>query len=146
MNFRQKVNKRSENTETYFRFTDSVFTPNQTVNLSELESEERDIESFKRFDYYFEPPKNKPKVNFNVKDIKVRSKMTNSNSDSSSPYFGESSSINGSEIDDLYHDMNTLSLSTNCDPRQHANLTGGNYVADHYLHGMVDELTNCLMD
>lgn len=125
---------------------DSVFAPNQTVNLSELESEERDIESFKRFDYYFEPPKNKPKVNFNVKDIKVRSKMTNSNSDSSSPYFGESSSpMNGSELDDLYHDMNTMSLSNNCD-QQHGHLTGGNYVTDHYLHGVVDELANGLID
>lgn len=44
------------------------------VNLSELESEERDIESFKRFDYYFNPPKNKPKVNINVKDIVVHSR------------------------------------------------------------------------
>ncbi|KAG4067279.1 hypothetical protein HA402_000270 [Bradysia odoriphaga] len=135
------------NGEHISEFGDSVFAPNQTVNLSELESEERDIESFKRFDYYFEPPKNKPKVNFNVKDIKVRSKMTNSNSDSSSPYFGESSSpMNGSELDDLYQDMNTLSLSNNCDPRQHGNVTGGNYAADHYLHGVVDELANGLID
>lgn len=73
--------------------------------------------------------------------------MANSNSDSSSPYFGESSSpMNGSELDDLYHDMNTMSLSNNCDPRQHSNLPGGNYVGDHYLHGVVDELANGLMD
>lgn len=73
--------------------------------------------------------------------------MNNSNSDSSSPYFGESSSsMNGSEFDDLYHDMNTLSLSNNCDPRQHGNLTGGNFVAEHYLHGVADELANGLID
>lgn len=74
--------------------------------------------------------------------------MTNSNSDSSSPYFGESSSpMNGSELDDLYQDMNTLSLSNNCDSRQHGNLTGGNFVADHFLHGgVVDELASSLID
>lgn len=49
------------------------------VNLNELESEERDIESFKRFNYYFDPPKNKPKINLNVKDIMAN----NSNSSSS---------------------------------------------------------------
>lgn len=52
--------------------------------------------------------------------------------------------MNGTELEDLYHDLNTMSLSNNCDPRQHGNLTGGNYVADHYLH--VDELANGLMD
>lgn len=41
------------------------------MNLNELESDDRDIETFKRFDYYFEPPKNKLKVNINVKDIVV---------------------------------------------------------------------------
>ncbi|CAO1442735.1 unnamed protein product [Diamesa serratosioi] len=50
---------------------ESVFTPNQKMNLNELESDDRDIETFKRFDYYFEPPKNKLKVNINVKDIVV---------------------------------------------------------------------------
>lgn len=53
---------------------DNIFAPNQMVNLSELESEERDIESFKRFDYYFEPPKHKPKINLNVNDIVVKKK------------------------------------------------------------------------
>lgn len=46
------------------------------VNLNELESEERDIESFKRFNYYFDPPKNKPKINLNVKDIVVSNKKS----------------------------------------------------------------------
>lgn len=54
--------------------------------------------------------------------------------------------MNGSELDDLYHDMNTMSLSNNCDPRQHSNLDGGNYVGDHYLHGVVDELANGLIE
>lgn len=57
-----------------FEFPDNVFAPNQTINLSELEFEEREIESFKRFDYFFSPPKNKPKVNINMKDIVVHSK------------------------------------------------------------------------
>ncbi|EAT46687.1 AAEL002164-PA [Aedes aegypti] len=46
------------------------------VNLNELESEERDIESFKRFNYYFDPPKTKPKINLNVKDIVVANKKS----------------------------------------------------------------------
>lgn len=50
-------------------YGENIFAPNQMVNLNELESEERDIESFKRFNYYFDPPKNKPKINLNVKDI-----------------------------------------------------------------------------
>lgn len=55
---------------------DSIFVPNQKVNLNELESCERDIESFKRFNYYFEPPKNKPKVNLNLNDIVVNKTTT----------------------------------------------------------------------
>ncbi|GAB0092497.1 uncharacterized protein DMENIID0001_074930 [Sergentomyia squamirostris] len=57
-------------------FGDSIFAPNQQVNLNELESEERDIETFKRFNYYFEPPKNKPKVNLNLKDIVLNKKKS----------------------------------------------------------------------
>lgn len=49
------------------------------MNLNELESEERDIETFKRFNYYFEPPKTKPKINLNVKDIVVNKKLTSNN-------------------------------------------------------------------
>lgn len=48
---------------------ESVFEPNQQINLNELPSDERDIESFKRFNYFFEPPKSKLKVNLNVQDI-----------------------------------------------------------------------------
>lgn len=56
------------------------------MNLNELESEERDIETFKRFNYYFEPPKNKPKVNLNLKDIVLNKKK--SSPESPSMYFG----------------------------------------------------------
>lgn len=52
-------------------YGENIFAPNQMVNLNELESEERDIESFKRFNYYFDPPKNKPKINLNVKEIVI---------------------------------------------------------------------------
>lgn len=55
---------------------ENIFAPNQMVNLNELESEERDIESFKRFNYYFDPPKTKPKINLNVKDIVVANKKS----------------------------------------------------------------------
>lgn len=48
---------------------ESVFEPNQVLNLNDLPSDERDIESFKRFNYFFEPPKSKMKVNLNVQDI-----------------------------------------------------------------------------
>lgn len=48
---------------------ESVFEPNQQINLNELPCDERDIESFKRFNYFFEPPKSKLKVNLNVQDI-----------------------------------------------------------------------------
>ncbi|XP_026464708.1 putative uncharacterized protein DDB_G0282133 [Ctenocephalides felis] len=63
---------------------DNIFAPNQMVNLSELESEERDIESFKRFNYYFEPPKNKPKINLNVNDIVVKKKASSASENGSS--------------------------------------------------------------
>ena len=47
---------------------ESVFEPAQ-INLNERSPDERDIESFKRFNYFFEPPKSKMKVNLNVQDI-----------------------------------------------------------------------------
>lgn len=95
-------------------FIDSIFAPNQTVNLSELESEERDIESFKRFNYYFKPPVHKPKVNFDVKNI-VLAKKGPCSSDSSSPYCSETASNNGtpSSLDDLlYNDLTSLKISS----------------------------------
>ncbi|XP_068627387.1 uncharacterized protein [Battus philenor] len=40
----------------------SVFLPDRSItNLSALEAAEREIESFKRFDFYFEPPRHKPR-------------------------------------------------------------------------------------
>lgn len=139
----------------FFRFfhnTDSVFVPNQSVNLSELESEERDIESFKRFNYYFEPPKNKPKINFNVKDIVVTKKQPAS--DNSSPYFGDlaSSSLCNTpppHPDEEYnvrasslslpssHDLNAPK-SNHCDPLKSTATTAN---LDNFLHGIIgDEL------
>lgn len=56
-------------------FIDNIFAPNQAVNLNDLETEEREIETFKRFNYYFDPPKTKPKINLNVKDIVVNNKQ-----------------------------------------------------------------------
>jgi FAM193 family C-terminal len=88
-----------------------VFAPNQQVNLNELDLLERDIESFKRFNYYFDPPKNKPKININVKDIVVtgakKARSHNQNS-SESPSFGDrisdgmSSSFTSSNCDELF--------------------------------------------
>ncbi|XP_055716056.1 uncharacterized protein LOC129809929 isoform X3 [Phlebotomus papatasi] len=76
----------SNGSEILPEFGDSIFAPNQKVNLNELESEERDIETFKRFNYYFEPPKNKPKVNLNLKDIVLNKKK--SSPESPSMFFG----------------------------------------------------------
>lgn len=85
--------------------------------MSELESEERDIESFKRFNYYFEPPKNKPKINLNVKDIVVNKKNKITSDSPSSSLFGEmSSSIssNTQSCDDLLcQDMSGLNIHSN---------------------------------
>lgn len=99
----------------FFIVPDSIFVPDQTVNLSELESEERDIESFKRFNYYFQPPKNKPKIKLNVKDIvvtkkqKVPSDVTSDNCNSS--YFSDSFALNGkTALDD--RDLNAMNMST----------------------------------
>ncbi|VVC98153.1 unnamed protein product, partial [Leptidea sinapis] len=48
----------------------SVFLPDRSItNLSSLDVSEREIESFKRFDFYFEPPQHKPKVQLDVRDI-----------------------------------------------------------------------------
>lgn len=98
-----------------------VFAPNQQVSLSELESAEREIESFKRFDYYFKPPVNKPKVNFDVKNIvlanrrAVQSPDNFTNSSSSSSFYDEvtASRLNGRGtpmLDDFFTDMSLLSL------------------------------------
>lgn len=136
--------------------TDSVFLPNQSVDLSKLGPEEREIESFKRFNWYFQPPKNKPKINFNVKDIVVTKKQPAS--DNSSPNFGElasSSLCNTPPLlrDEEYsthassmslpssssHDLNAPTPSR-CDPSKGiAHQSTTNF--DNFLHGIIgDEL------
>lgn len=97
--------------------------------MSELESEERDIETFKRFNYYFEPPKNKPKINFNVKDIVVTKKPPSS--ETSSLYFGElTSSFNSNNTpytdDEFQQELNAPK------PQPISNL-------DNFLHGIIGE-------
>lgn len=69
--------------------TESVFEPNQQINLHELPSDERDIESFKRFNYFFEPPKSKLKVNLNVQDIYNNSRGSQESPSNASPHHWE---------------------------------------------------------
>lgn len=106
----------SFNLKTHIPVSESVFIPNQKINLNELESEDRDIESFKRFDYYFQPPANKVKVNINVKDIVVNAKnrpgdefadkkIGSTSSDSPSSLISTSMASccsNGSSLDEYY--------------------------------------------
>lgn len=120
-----------------FFIAENVFVPNSAVNLNELESEEREIESFKRFNYYYEPPKNKPKVNLDVKGIVVAKKQLPSNN--SSPYFGDlagSSLSNTPRLeDDLHPELNAFK-SNNCD-----HTTINRIHLDNFLHGIIgDEL------
>lgn len=108
----------------------SLFTPNQQLSLNDLESEERDIETFKRFNYYFKPPATKPKVNFDVKNFMMANNRKTSSSgggagivggggttvsssdSSSSPYYSDTTSLNGGtpSLDDLYNDLSLLKL------------------------------------
>lgn len=126
--------------------TDHIFAPNQAISLNELEAEERDIESFKRFNYFFDPPKNKPKVNFNVKDIVVNKKHPSS--DNSSPYFGDlashSNTPSHSEDDLLYQEFQALKLaSANAHGHPIAVRPQVSNVSryDNFLHGIIgDEL------
>ncbi|CAG5000986.1 unnamed protein product [Parnassius apollo] len=53
----------------------SVFLPDRSItNLSALEAAEREIESFKRFDFYFEPPRHKPRVQLDVNALRPANK------------------------------------------------------------------------
>lgn len=79
---------------------DTVFAPNQQVSLAELETEEREIESFKRFDYYFKPPTNKPKVCFDIKNIVLAQRKV-ALSPSPSDHMTQSSSSSSSFYDDM---------------------------------------------
>lgn len=92
---------------------ENIFAPNQMVNLNELESEERDIESFKRFNYYFDPPKSKPKINLNVKDLVVTSKKSPapSVSASASPAGGSNNGNGGSSSSSVSNDNNPGGVS-----------------------------------
>ncbi|KAJ8706492.1 hypothetical protein PYW07_012570 [Mythimna separata] len=54
--------------ESFKRF-DFYFEPPQHKPKVQLDVSEREIESFKRFDFYFEPPQHKPKVQLDVRDI-----------------------------------------------------------------------------
>lgn len=81
-----------------------MFAPNQQISLNDLESEERDIESFKRFSYFLKPPVNKPKVNFDLKNFMMANRktaptMSGSPTDSSpSPHYSETAA---SSMDDM---------------------------------------------
>lgn len=110
------------------------------MNLNELESEERDIETFKRFNYYFNPPKNKPKINFDVKGIVVAKKQPAS--ENSSPYFGE---LAGSSLsntphpdDEFYPELNSFK-PINCDPIVKPQTTVNRIHSDNFLHGIIGE-------
>lgn len=143
-----KLNKFNHQFYRFIRPTDSVFVPNQSVNLSELESEERDIESFKRFNWYFEPPKNKPKINFNVKDIVVTKKQPTS--DNSSPYFGDLASSSLCNTPPPHPDeeyparASSISLPSSSHDLINSDALKGNPPAaklDNFLHGIIgDEL------
>lgn len=115
--------------------------PNSAVDLNELEQEERDIETFKRFNYFFDPPKNKPKINFDVKGIVVNKKQPSS--DNSSPYFGElaSSSLSNCNTphpeDDIYPELNAFK-SNSCDPLK-SQSTISRIHSDNFLHGIIGD-------
>lgn len=129
-------------------FLDSIFAPNQTVNLSELASEEREIESFKRFNYYFKPPANKPKVNFDVKNIVLAKKAGSSDTTSPSP------SLNGccdggtpsSFVEDYANDVAVPKLS----PASISSASGGgaafNGFGNDNCNGMPSDLWNGALD
>lgn len=102
--------------------------------MSELESEERDIETFKRFNYYFEPPKNKPKVNFNVKDIVLTKKQPSS--DCSSPYFGDMASSLSNTPPHPDEDS-SAPKARSCDPLK-PRPTSASHL-DNFLNGIIGE-------
>lgn len=114
---------------------ENVFVPNSAVNLNELNEQEREIESFKRFNYYYEPPKNKPKVNLDVKGIVVAKKQPASTN--SSPFFGELAGSSLSNMprldDDLYTELNAFK-SNNCDQT-----TINRIHSDNFLHGIIGD-------
>lgn len=86
-----------------FSFTETnLFVPNSLLNLNELESSERDVKAFQRFNFDFQNPKEKPKVNVNLNDL-----LTNKNSASNrtSPYMDENT------LDSFVQNINSLQIS-----------------------------------
>lgn len=95
------------------------------------------------FNYYYNPPKNKPKINFDVKNIVVARKQPAS--ENSSPYFGE---LAGSSLsntphpeDEFYPELNSFK-PINCDPLKPQSTINRTHL-DNFLHGIIgDELKN----
>lgn len=118
-------------------FGDNVFVPN-SVNLNELSEQEREIETFKRFNYYYEPPKNKPKVNIDLNNIVLKNTNRPPASTNSSPYMvGEMAASSMSNMplrdDDLYAETNAFK-SNNCDQA-----TINQVHSDNFLHGIIGD-------
>jgi hypothetical protein len=54
-------------------FSDSIFAP-KDVDMGEIDEDEREIEAFKRFCLDSIPLQQKPKVNFDMKNLTVKKK------------------------------------------------------------------------
>lgn len=125
-----------------------VFAPNQQVSLSELETEEREIESFKRFDYFFKPPVHKPKVNFDVKNIVLANRKNVPSPDSASSFFdvqnatAQGKSLHDHPLDDFFADMSMMSLRGNFNIDELGILDGSDagqaLRADTFIQGLLD--------
>jgi hypothetical protein len=130
LQLQQQLRERDQAPQEFIQVDNSIFAPNQLVNLEQLDADDRDIESFKRFDYSFDPPKNKPKVNLNVKDMmriceihkspavaSKQKKPADSPSSSNSIFDGISSSVS-SQSDDMFADIG-LSMEAAAAAKQH---------------------------
>ena len=59
----------------FFCITDSVFAPKDIdLDNGEIDDDEREIEAFKRFCFNSVPLQEKPKVNFDMKNISLKKK------------------------------------------------------------------------
>lgn len=127
------------NIVTFSSISENCFAPNAKLDLESLARDDREIEMFKRFNYCYEPPKNKPKVNLDVKSIVVTKKQPASNT--SSPYFGEaggSSLSNTPRLDEdiVYPDLNAFRPSSN--PPMDRPATNRAQL-DNFLHGIIGD-------
>lgn len=125
------------NLSLFCNFSENVFVPNSAVNLNELGTEEREIETFKRFNYFYDPPKNKPKVNLDVTKM-VKKPPPPPPSNNPSPYFGDlvgPSSRNTPRLDGDHSPELNAFKPNNCDPTTINNL-------DNFLHGIIGEELN----